>query len=148
MVTRTRICLPAPAAHDEGGPTTWSGTASGIARISVIFTSEVSEPELFPARAHPRLVLGRRAHRGREALAAPLGAPLELPGAGRIDQHAIPEPGAEPRNVAVLHRRARIDGRAEDAGEDHDAVLAGVDPVGERPVDLLVRGRIDRKSVV
>src|SRR4030095_3365650 len=100
VTARTRICLPAPAAHDEGGPETWSGTASGIARISVIFISEVAEPQLFPAVAHPGLVLGGRAHRRREPLAAPLGTPLELPGARRVDQHAIPQTGAEPRAVA------------------------------------------------
>src|SRR5215831_7462817 len=143
MVTRTRICLPAPAAHDDGGPTCWSGTASGIARISVIFTSEISEPELVPAGAHPRLVLGGRADRGRESLAAPLRASLELPGACRVDQDAVPEAGAEAGDVTIRRRRARIDRRAEDTGEDDETVLARVHTMGERPVDLLVRGRID-----
>ena len=74
----------------------------------------------------------------------PHSAPaLELPGARRVDQHAVPEAGAELRHVAILHRRAGIDGRAEDAGEDHDAALAGIHAVRERPVHLLVRRGID-----
>src|SRR2546426_12585635 len=94
VVTRTRICLLAPAAHVEGGVVGRSGMASGIARTSVIFTSEVSEPQLLPALAHARLVLGRRAHRGREALAAPRLAALERPVAGGVDQYPVPETGA------------------------------------------------------
>src|SRR5262249_35560214 len=103
--------------------------------------SEVAEPVLLPAGADAGLVVGGGPHGGREALAAPFGAAFELPRAGGVDEHAVPEPGAEAGHVAVGQGRARIDGRAEDAGEDHDAVLAGVHAVGEGPVDLLVGGR-------
>src|SRR5437870_7452542 len=114
-----------------------------MARISAIFISEVAEPELLPSLAHSRLVVGRRTHGGWEPLAAPFGPALQLPRAGRVDQHAIPESGAELRDVPVFHRRARIDRRAEDPWEDHDAVLPRVDPMREGPVDLLVGGGID-----
>src|SRR5256886_11188678 len=100
--------------------------------------SHVAEPVLLPALAHARLVLRRRPHRRRETLAAPLRAFFELPVARGVDEHAVPEPGAELRNVAVLQRRGGIDRRAEDSGKDYDAVLAGVDAAGHRPVDLLV----------
>src|SRR5215468_5658570 len=109
----------------------------------VLSLSEISQSVLVPALAHPRLVLGGRAHGGREALALPFGPPLELPRARRVDEHAVPQAGAEPAHLAVGQGRARVDGRAEDAREDHDAVLAGVDPVGEGPVHLLVRRRVD-----
>src|SRR5262245_60163332 len=117
--------------------------ASGNARTSVIFISEIAEPELLPSGAYSRLVLRGRAHGRREVLAAPLLAALELPRAGRVDQDAVPEPGSELRHVAVLERRARVDRRAENARENDDAVAAGVHAVGEGPVHLLVRGRID-----
>src|SRR5438309_6878188 len=105
--------------------------------------SHVAEPELLPALAHARLVLRRRPHRRREALAAPLGAALELPVARGVEEHAVPEAGAELRDVAVLERRGRIDRRAEASGEDDDAALARVDPMRHRPVDLLVRRHVD-----
>src|SRR2546427_5017944 len=105
--------------------------------------SEVIEPELLPARAHTRLVLRGRADGGREPLPAPLRAPRELPRARRVDQDSVPEPGAELRDVPVLEGRARVDRRPEDPWENHEAVLTGVHPVSERPVHLLVRGRID-----
>src|SRR2546425_1167002 len=73
--------------------------------------SDVAEPVLLPALAHARLVFGRRPHRRRKALAAPFGAALELPVAGGVDERAVPEAGAELRDVAVLERRARIDRR-------------------------------------
>src|SRR5437867_392124 len=102
--------------------------------------SQIAQAVLLPALSYAGLVLGRRPHRGREALASPLGTPLELPRARGVDEDAVPEPGAETAHVPVLERRARIDGRAEDAGEHHDAVLARVHAVGEGPVDLLVGG--------
>src|SRR5439155_23571532 len=142
-MARTRICLPAPGAHEDGGTTTWRVTDRGIARISVIFISEIPEPQLLPPLAHPRLVVGRRAYRRREPFAAPLGAARELPRACRIDQHPVPESGAELRHVPIFRRSARVDRRAEDPREDADAVLPGVDPMRERPVDLLVRGGVD-----
>src|SRR6266478_4889642 len=114
-----------------------------MARISVIFISEVAEPELLPALAHPRFVVGRRADRRREPLATPLGAAFELPRTGRVDQHAVPEFGTEPRYVPIFWWSARVDRRAEDPREDDDAVLPRVDPMRERSVDLFVRGRID-----
>src|SRR2546422_10541068 len=132
VVTRTRICLPAPAAQVEGGVVGRSGMASGIARTSVIFTSEVAEPQLLPALAHPRLVLGRGTHGRREALAAPCLAALELPRARGADQHPVPEAGPELRDVPPLERRARIERRAEDPGEDHRALVARVHPRGGR----------------
>src|SRR5207247_9048459 len=104
---------------------------------------QVAQAAPLPALPHARLVRGRRPHGRREALAAPLGAALELPRARRVDQDAVPQTRAEAAHVAVVERRAGIDGRAEDAWEHHDAVLAGVDAVGEGPVDLLVRGRDD-----
>src|SRR5436309_731638 len=105
--------------------------------------SQIAQPVLVPSRPHARLVVRRGANGGREALAAPLGAAVELPRARGVDEDTVPESGAEPGHVAVVERRARVDGRAEDAGEDHDAVLARVDAMGEGPVDLLVRRRID-----
>src|SRR3989475_12751616 len=119
-----------------------SSTARGVAAWTMVIASEIIAPELLPALAHTRLVLGGRADGGREALPAPLRAPLELPRARRVDQDSVPEPGAELRDVPVLERRARVDRRAEDPGKDHDPVQAGVHPVGERPVHLLVRGRV------
>src|SRR5262245_15914798 len=108
--------------------------ASGMARTSVIFmpgpaggtrsASQVAEPVLGPARSHPGLVVRVGPHGGREALAAPLRAPRPLPRARGVDQHPVPESGAELRDVAILHGGARIDGRAEDAREDDDAPLA------------------------
>src|SRR6266446_7233518 len=55
---------------------------------------------------------------GGKALAAPLGPTGVLPRAGRVDQHPVPKPCAELRHVAILQRRAGIDGRAEDPRED------------------------------
>src|SRR5690242_21772715 len=98
--------------------------ARGIARTSVTFISEIAQPELVPARAHAGLVLGRRAHGRREALVPPLGAARESPRARGVEEHAIPQPGAQAAHLAVLERRRRIDRRAEDAGEDHQALLA------------------------
>src|SRR5262245_38987312 len=101
--------------------------ARGTARSSVIFMvgSELAQAVLLPARADARLVLGRRPHGGRKAFAAPLGAARMLPGPRGVDQHAIPEPGAELGHVAVFHRCAGVDGRTEDAREDDEAALAG-----------------------
>src|SRR2546427_10099372 len=134
--------MPSEASYSRKSPRA-SSTARGVAAWTRVIASEIIEPELLPARAHTRLVLGGRADGGREVLPAPLRAPLELPRARRVDQDSVPEPGAELRDVAVLEGRARIDRRAEDPWEDHEAVLPGVHSMGERPVHLLVRGRID-----
>src|SRR6267143_6531062 len=75
--------------------------------------SHVAEAVLLPALAHARLVLRCRPHRRRKALTAPLGAALALPVARGVEEHAVPEAGAELRDVAVLERRGRIDRRAE-----------------------------------
>src|ERR687897_3783771 len=99
---------------------------------------EVTEPVLVPAVAHARFVLRRWPDRRREPLAVPLLALRELPVPGGVEQHAVPEAAAELRDVAVLHRRRRIDRRSEAAGEHDDAVLARVHAMRERPVELLV----------
>src|SRR5215470_265986 len=140
---RTRIWRPTPGAHGDGGSVGASGMPSGIAWTAVIFMLEIAQAVLGPALAHARLVLAVRAYGGREALAAPLRAPLELPRARAVEEHAVPQPGAQPRHVAVFHRRGRIDGRAEDPGEDDQAALARVHAMRQRPVDLLVRRGVD-----
>src|SRR5687767_4591336 len=104
---------------------------------------QVSEAVFVPAGPHLRFVFRRRPHGRREALAVPFLALRELPVPRGVEEHAVPEAGAELRDVAILHRSGRIDRRAEDAGEDHDAALARVHAMGERPVDLLVRRHVD-----
>src|SRR5262245_51881415 len=105
--------------------------------------SQIAKPIVRPALAHASLVLGSRPHRWRKALATPFRPARILPRARGIDEHAIPQSGAELRDVAVLHGRAGIDGRAEDPREDHHAAFAGVDPVSKSPFHLLVVSRID-----
>src|SRR5262249_48327130 len=140
---RTRIWRPTPGAHGDGGSGGASGMPGGIAWTAVIFMLEITQALLGPALADARLVLAVRTHGRRKALATPLRAALELPRARAVEEHAVPEPGAQPRHVAVLHGRGGIDGRAEDAGEDDQAAFARVHAMGERPVDLLVRRGID-----
>src|SRR3989442_3251674 len=135
--------------HGEGGVASRIGMASGSARTSVIFIAspplalQIAQAVLGPALAHARLVLGRRPHGRREALVVPLGSPWEPPRARGVDEHAGPEAGADLVDVAVLERRAGIDRRAENAGEDDDAGRSPVHPVGEGPVHLLVRRGVD-----
>src|SRR5580698_848047 len=66
-----------------------------------------------------------------------------LPVACRVDQHAIPQPGAELRNIAVLHRGRWIDRRAKDSREDHHAAFTGIDAVRVGPFDLFIIGWVD-----
>src|SRR5262245_4615137 len=96
---------------------------TALRRISI-------EPVFLPALQHQRLVLGRGRDRRREALVVPLRTALEIPVAGGVDQHAIPDAGAELVDVALLKRRRRIERMAEHAGEDDDAAMAGIDAIG------------------
>src|SRR5262245_18599846 len=140
---RTRIWRPTPGAHGDGGSVGASGMPSGIAWTAVIFMLEIPQAVLGPALAYARLVLAVRTHGRREALPTPLRAALELPRPRAVEEHAVPEPGAQARHVPVLHGRGRIDGRAEDPGEDDQAAFARIQAMGERPVDLLVRRGVD-----
>src|SRR5439155_22217507 len=60
-----------------------------------------------------------------------------------VEAHAVLEAGAELGDGAIFERGRLIDRRPEGAGEDHDAALAGVHAVSQRPVDLLVRRDVD-----
>src|SRR5262249_3903674 len=118
-------------------------SASTIGARVAALASQVAEAVLVPPLAHARLVLGRRAYGRRKALVPPFGASIELPRAGGIDQDAVPQARAEAAHVAVVVWGAGVDRGAEDPGEDHDAILAGVDAMGEGPVDLLIGRRVD-----
>src|SRR3989338_10683932 len=101
--------MPSAAWYSRKSPRACS-TCSGPAARTIAITSrglEVPEAQLLPARAHARLVLGRRPHRAREALAPPLPPPGEPPRARGVDQHPAPERAEERRGGAVLGRRAR-----------------------------------------
>src|SRR5207245_11593258 len=115
------IWRASPGAHGEAGVEAPSGMASGIARTSVTFISEVPQPELVPALAHARLVLGGGPHGGREALVAPLRPPRELPRARAVEEHAVPQAGAELAHVAGFHWRRALCGRADDPRAHHEA---------------------------
>src|SRR5262249_13632620 len=104
---------------------------------------QIAEPVFLPPRTYAGLVVGRRPHGRWQALVVPPRPLRHLPRARGVDEHAVPEPGAELGDVAVLEWRRRIDRRAEAARKDHDAALAGVHAMGEGPVDLLVRRRVD-----
>src|SRR2546428_1812914 len=104
---------------------------------------QIPEPVFLPARTHAGLVLRGRPHGRRKALVVPLRPLRHLPRARGVDEHAVPEPGAELGDVTVLERRRGIDRRAEAAREDDDAAFAGIHAMGEGPVDLLVRRRVD-----
>src|SRR5262249_56399692 len=97
--------------------------ASGKARTSVIFISEIAEPELLPPGTHPRLVLRSRPHGRRESLPAPLLAALGLPRPGRVVQDAVPEPGAERRSFPSPGRLPRAGGGAA-ISREHDEPCA------------------------
>src|SRR5262245_63833458 len=88
--------------------------------------SQVAKPVFRPASSDARLVFGRRSHRGRKALTAPLRTARVLPRARGVDQHPVPEAGTKLRHVAILHRRTGINGRAENPREDHHSAFAGV----------------------
>src|SRR3989442_12405633 len=103
---------------------------------------QIPEPVFLPARTHAGLVLRGRPHGRRKALVVPLRPLRHLPRARGVDEHAVPEPGAELGDVTVLERRRGIDRRAEAAREDDDAAFAGIHAMGEGPVDLLVRRRV------
>src|SRR5204862_2185495 len=105
--------------------------------------SQITQPVFRPTGSHARLIFRGWSHGGRKTLPAPLRTPRVLPGARGIDQHPVPEAGAELCNIAILHGRAGIDRRAENAGEDDDAAFASVHPVSERPFNLLVVRGID-----
>src|SRR2546430_1463577 len=60
-------------------------------------SSQIAKSVFRPALAHPSLVLGGRPHRRRKALATPFRPTRVLPRARRIDEHAIPQSGAELR---------------------------------------------------
>src|SRR5262245_29672669 len=105
--------------------------------------SQVAKAVFQPAGSHARLVFGGWSHSGRKAFTAPLRAARVLPGARGVDQHPVPQAGAELRNVAILHGRAGVNGRAENPGENHHTAFAGVEPVSERPFNLLIVRGID-----
>src|SRR3981081_4736562 len=104
---------------------------------------QIAEAVVRPALAHARLVFGGWTHSGRKAPRAPRRTARFLPRARGVDQHPVPEAGAELGHVAILHRRAGIDGRAENSREDDHAALPGVDAMRKRPLDLLVVGGVD-----
>src|SRR5262249_17150640 len=136
-----KLCAELRAAGGSGTVLRNSITSSASAdRLSAL---PVAEPVLRPAGLDACLVVWRRPHRGRKALAAPLGPTGVLPGAGGVDQHPVPKPRAELRHVAIFQRRAGIDGRAEDPREDDQPALAGVHAMRERPFHLLVVGWVD-----
>src|SRR5258707_728635 len=105
--------------------------------------SQIAQPVFRPTGSHARLVFRAWPHGGRKPLSAPLRTPRILPRARGVDQHPVPEAGAELCNVAILHRRAGIDRRAENPRKNDDATFAGVHPVSERPFNLLVIRGID-----
>src|SRR5262245_15821935 len=105
--------------------------------------SQVAQPIFRPTGSHARLISRGWSHGRRKTLPAPLRTPGVLPGARGVDQHPIPEAGAELCDVAILHGRAGIDRRAENAREDDDAAFTGVHPVRECPFNLLVVRGID-----
>src|SRR5580704_5424332 len=84
-----------------------------------------------------------RLDRRRKAFVVPARLARVLPRARGVDQHAVPQSGAELFDVAVFQGRRRIDRRAEYSREYHDAAFAGIDPMRISPFDLLVGGRID-----
>src|ERR1700681_599593 len=84
-----------------------------------------------------------RLDRRREAFVVPTRLPRVLPRSRGVDQHAVPQSGAELFDVAIFQRRRRIDRRAENSREYHDAAFTGVDAMRVSPFDLLVGGRID-----
>src|SRR5579862_1191542 len=79
----------------------------------------------------------------REALVVPARLPRMFPRPRGIDQHAVPQPGAELFDVAIFQWRRRIDRRAENPWKDHDAAFAGIDAMRVGPFYLLVGGLID-----
>src|ERR1700730_9244399 len=79
----------------------------------------------------------------RKAVVVPARLARVFPRARGVDQHAIPQSGAELFDVAIFQRRRRVDRRAEYSREYHDAAFAGIDSMRISPCDLLVGGRID-----
>src|SRR5580693_533812 len=105
--------------------------------------SQIVEAVFRPARLDPRRVVGMRLDRRRKALVVPARLPRVFPRARGVDQHAVPQSGAELFDVAVFQRRRRIDRRAEYSREYYDAAFAGIDAMRIGPFDLLVGGRVD-----
>src|SRR6202042_2456865 len=99
----------------------WTRSATEICRPRL----QIVEAVFLPARFDPRCVFGVRLDRRREAFVVPARLAWMLPRARGVDQHAVPQAGAELLDVTVFERRRRIDRRAEDAGKNHDAAFAG-----------------------
>src|SRR5580698_672779 len=105
--------------------------------------SQIVEAVFRPARLDPRRVVGMRLDRRRKALVVPARLPRVFPRPRGVDQHAVPQSGAELFDVAVFQRRRRVDRRAEYSREYYDTAFAGIDAVRISPFDLLVGGRVD-----
>ena len=102
------------------------------------------EAVFFPALQHQRLVLGRGATVGGKRSLLHSGRRVKLQQRVASISIAVPDAGAELRHVAFLERRAGVE-RASRTCRERCTMppCARVDAVGERPVDLLVVGRID-----
>src|SRR5260370_1205607 len=103
----------------------------------------MATPAVRPSGSHALLASTETPHLRRKTVPPQPPTPLILPRARGVDQHPVPEAGADLCNVAILHWRAGIDRRAENPRKDDDAAFAGVHPVSERPFNLLVVRRID-----
>ena len=101
------------------------------------------EAQFAPARLHRIEIFLRRPHRRREARAAEIGIGVVVEIEGGVDQHAIPFAGAELRDVAVAPPGRRIEPGAKGRRHDDDIVLAGIDAIGDRPIDRRVIVNVD-----
>src|ERR1700728_4968462 len=88
---------------------------------------QIAQAVFGPARLHARRVVSVWLDGRRKTLVAPALLPRMFPVTRGVDQHAIPQSGAELRHVAVFHRRGGIDRRTENAWEDHHAAFTSVD---------------------
>src|SRR5580704_10483366 len=116
---------------------------AGAHGLDGLFSLQIVEPVFLPARIDSRRVVGMRLDGRRKALVVPARLARVFPRPRGVDQHAVPQSGAELLDVAIFQRRRWIDRRAEYSREYHDAAFAGIDPMRVRPFDLFVGGRID-----
>src|SRR5262249_11255492 len=108
-----------------------------------LFRSHLVETKLAPARLGGLDIVRRRPDGRRVACAAEFGIGVVVEVDGRVDQHPVPLAGPIERRIAVAFAGRWIEAQAEGRRYDDDVVLAGIDPIGDRPIDGRVVVNID-----